>query len=91
MNDTKTKTTPATPLPYITNKREEVAAANDFRTVARCVHASNAPQDAAYIVHAANAYPKLVEALKEAIATTSPDSAFLESRVALLRSLGEDQ
>lgn len=46
-------------------------------------------QNARYIAHAANAYPKLVAALKEAIALTPPDSAFLESRVALLRELGE--
>ena len=45
-------------------------------------------QDAAYIAHAANAYPKLVEALREVIAGRYEADA---SRArALLRELGEE-
>jgi hypothetical protein len=36
-----------------------------------------------------NAYPKLVEALKDALAVMSPDSTFLLPTINLLRDLGE--
>ena len=52
------------------------------------------PQDAAYIAHAANAYPKLVEALREIV---DPTGGWTNLRVDnakaaadLLRSLGEE-
>ena len=52
------------------------------------------PQDAAFIVHAANAYPKLVEALKalvEAVNDPDADSLYeLAAAGSLLRSLGEE-
>lgn len=59
-------TEPATPLPWIVNQRNRIIAAADYRAIANCVHGINAEQDAAYIVHACNAYPRLVEALREA-------------------------
>lgn len=53
-------------------------------------------ENAAYIVHAANAYPELIEALREARTTIwhmSPDDGPLAKQVeridALLRELGE--
>jgi hypothetical protein len=84
-----------TPVPWFVSLSDPLQVlANDARHTIICL-VSGAPSnkeaigDAAYIAHSANAYPRLVEALKEAIATTTPDSAFLESRVALLRELGE--
>jgi hypothetical protein len=54
-------------------------------------------QDAAYIAHAANAYPKLVKALRQAIEDLAfpnqgPSGAApaMERISALLRSLGEE-
>lgn len=64
---TKVRQQPSTPLPYITNKRDEIVAIPDFRKVANCVHATNGPDDAAYLVFTANAYPKLIEALRTAM------------------------
>ena len=52
---------PARPLPWITNKRHEVITAKDFHGVANF----REDQDAAYAVHACNAYPKLLDALRE--------------------------
>lgn len=86
---------PATPLPW----RDLQGKVQDARgyatelplqnpTLAVCV-TENQHQDSAYIAHTANAYPKLIEALRDAIATTPPNSSFLESRIALLRELGE--
>jgi hypothetical protein len=54
-----------------------------------------APQDAVYIVHAANAYPKLVEALRVSLRVSSLPFDHADKRAnperlrALLRELGE--
>ena len=52
---------PVRALPWITNKRHEVITAKDFHGVANF----REDQDAAYAVHACNAYPKLLETLRE--------------------------
>jgi hypothetical protein len=54
---------PARALPWITNKRHEVITAKDFHGVANF----REDQDAAYAVHACNAYPKLMEALRNMV------------------------
>ena len=56
----ETTNRPDSPLPWIVNLRHEVFTAKDFHGVANC----RKDQDAAYIVHAANAYPVLVAALQ---------------------------
>lgn len=50
------------------------------------------PQDAAYIVHASNAYPKLVEALRFVITHHAPTNPLnpTDNARAILRGLGED-
>lgn len=53
-----------------------------------CVLDERSQQDAAYIAHAANAYPKLVRALSELVAF-SPNQPTCDAARALLRSLGE--
>lgn len=61
------KHTPATRLPWQQNhhKRRQVCDADgEFRGCGRIANAI-AVQDAAYIAHACNAYPKLVEALRK--------------------------
>jgi hypothetical protein len=55
---------PATPLPWIVNKKDEICSAKDFYDVAKFVRYAGA-QDAAYAAHACNAYPKLMDALRE--------------------------
>lgn len=81
---TMTKHTPATPLPWL---------ADDLP-----VHASlNKPrlrQNRAYAAHAANSYPKLVEALRhlEHVASTRDRQAIEDALITardLLRELGE--
>ena len=52
---------PARELPWIVNQRHLVITAKDFHGVADF----RKDQDAAYAVHACNAYPKLMEALRE--------------------------
>ena len=48
-------------------------------------------EDADYIVHAANAYPKLIEALQLALPLLeNEDYPEAQDLVALLRSLGEE-
>jgi hypothetical protein len=87
---------PATPLPWITNERTAIVGAEAFCPVAKCDAAepdAYQAQDAAYIVHAANSYPRLVEALKDILhpitgfhnLTNSNEMAFR----ALLNELGE--
>ena len=55
---------PARELPWIVNQRHLVITAKDFHGVADF----RKDQDAAYAVHACNAYPKLMDALWRAIA-----------------------
>lgn len=57
---------PATPLPWIVNKKDEICSAKDFYDVAKFVRYAGA-QDAAYAAHACNAYPRLVAALRDAM------------------------
>ena len=92
-----TKHTPATPLPLYnvavsaeTNPRQFI----EYAGIAALSY-----DDAVYIAHAANAYPKLVEALCGALDEIAPfgpltaGSSIAEKRAkairALLRSLGE--
>ena len=97
--DTKPAIKPAAPLPYRCDSHPEedfaeILSSNDG-PVARTTH-----DDAAYIVHACNAYPKLVEALRVAADQIAylqeisgndkhgPLDALRDAR-ALLRELGE--
>lgn len=88
---------PATPLPWRHVEfgnfaRGEHGAALRQENGEPLKHGHNgmAVADAAYIAHVANAYPRLIEALKDCIATTDPDSPFFAGRVALLREMGEE-
>ena len=76
--------TPATPLPWIVNLRRHVVTADASQDAAHC-KGSNGVEDAAYIAHAANAYPRLVEALRK-VAIGKP---YAERSADLLRELGE--
>ena len=93
---------PATALPWETavNGEEppqwDVCAANGGDMVADLMNMPDTgEQDAAYIVHAANAYPRLVEALrnlKEQVECMNAQQAFgrdYDEARALLRELGE--
>lgn len=101
------KHTPAEPLPY---SAERFAVKSFWRGRAYTVARTNEPrftpegreQNAAYLVHAANAYPKLVEALnalfKECLMThkhwgegcnQKEADAAIASATAILRELGE--
>jgi len=77
------KNRPASPLPWDVEQpahqeSKRIVSVLDEETVAGIVREA---EDAAYIVHTANAYPKLVQALKN-----SPGTAEAH---ALLRELGE--
>lgn len=91
---------PATPLPWRTvasyqpaTKREEMSPyllAADGDNVA--ASALRGVDDAAYIAHACNAYPRLVEALRNCIAEIDDGDGMpgdFADAIALLRSLGE--
>lgn len=52
---------PTTPLPWSVEKGDKIWSESDRSYPARAQYAH---QDAAYIAHTANAYPKLVEELK---------------------------
>ena len=87
---------PATPLPWLAG--QSITAAREGRqrgsydrvTVAQRVNRSD---DAAYLAHSANAYPKLIEALKT-FADMTPDAEggawIAKHSAALLRELGEE-
>jgi hypothetical protein len=84
------KHTPAMPLPLRIegNACSILIAANNER-----VGEIDGDGDAAYIAHAANAYPELVEALSKLLKHRDGQivhRASLERAEALLRSLGED-
>jgi len=55
---------PATPLPWEAADREVRGYGNPRGTVT--MDDDTLPQDAAYIAHAANAYPQLIAALRDA-------------------------
>ena len=82
---------PAAPLPYRCDSHPEedfaeILSSNDG-PVARTTH-----DDAAYIVHACNAYPKLVEALRfvlNASAKTAAHCPDMEWRTDAYRSVTE--
>jgi hypothetical protein len=78
--------TPATPLPW------KVVDASVFSGKAKVCIAVEYPNgdSAAYIAHAANAYPKLVEALREELFNFGDRVKAHERHRALLRSLGEE-
>lgn len=96
-----TKHAPATPLPWHnatlrTEQEHESGAVGTPYGRFRVNH----NKDAAYIAHAANAYPRLVEALRDALALLdeihAPSRAFWSGAPArdrgrtLLRELGEE-
>ncbi len=88
----KTNNQPATPLPYSLDRlRPEpthmyaTIRASD-RTIPIRVSGPNASQDATYLVIASNAYPRLVEALRQI--TFGREDLHHEAH-ALLRELGE--
>ena len=86
---------PATPLPWHSNDRHVYSGGTDkthdpdfavtHSTSGRWYRAVRKPEDAAYIAHAANAYPKLVEALRD----LTGESGDYRAAEALLRELGE--
>lgn len=91
---------PATPLPWKRVANGRVLSIPDYGQV---TSSDTYPRDAAYIVHACNAYPKLVEALREWLANASLGARYslqAESRAihndeelrirALLRELKEE-
>jgi hypothetical protein len=88
------KHSPATALPWKTWDRGigyEIHSQDDFPVNDETRECFN-QTDAAFIVHAANAYGPLVEALRNLLADADPDSQNSGSQVearALLRSLGE--
>ena len=106
---TTSKIKPATPLPWNSSapmamdrdmqRAITIAASNPIVGVAVMIEFGGPPSkafdDAAYIVHAANAYPRLVQALRsvheaeEGIGETDRPH-FVALRV-LLRELGEEQ
>lgn len=102
MSAANVKRAPATALPWANDSdaprkgkpRAMVFPENDASGEA-LVAGNVDPQDAAYIKHAANAYPRLVEALRnlrEQVECMNAQQAFgrdYDEAVALLRELGE--
>jgi len=93
------KHTPATPLPWSQPSRygntmfELQRPVDEHTTVQGPILKNCTLQDAAYIAHAANAYPKLVEALREQLTAYMGDFGpdhVATRHYALLRSLGEE-
>lgn len=101
-----TKHQPATPLPwkisglgYLSNNKAVIAATEHVPNLGEQYrHIPMNGVDAAYIVHAANSYPRLIEALQWAHQQmTGRGSALrrrfagqkLDAQTALLRELGE--
>ena len=99
---------PSTPLPWTAYALTVNGDSLEVCEVADHVHAdhdnsADAPQNAAYIAHACNAYPRLVEALRSTLgkladhATRQDDPQYIyaatkhhDDVLALLRSFGED-
>jgi len=93
---TKIKHAPATPLPWANQPGDDSShgVLSNWRGEPFEVAANAAPTDAAYIAHAANAYPRLVEALREAsVSINSKVVGYERERmnrwISLLRELGE--
>jgi hypothetical protein len=86
-----TKAKPATPLPFSVERadRTHTNILGGRKAVVACIY-SDEQQDAAYIAHAANSYPKLVEELKRRLEEMRLliGSDVLSS--SLLRELGEE-
>lgn len=80
---------PATPLPWRTN---QVAKALGGGAILMLPEVTLAGQNAAYIAHACNAYPKLVQALRECLGAISNRECPTthERSSTLLRELGEN-
>ncbi len=68
----ETTNRPDSPLPWIVNLRHEVFTAKDFHGIANC----RKDGDAAYIVHASNAYPKLMQALRDLVVSAETRAVF---------------
>lgn len=86
----ETKRKPATPLPWRSEERgatihRQVVVSKGL--VCQVARRAGQVENAAYIAHAANAYPKLVVALREI--ADGRDLPMHEARE-LLRNLGED-
>jgi hypothetical protein len=87
-------TTLATPLPWASAGRHVQMSAESSgpKLVTVSVESWRAmeytQQDHAYIAHACNAYPKLVEALRDVAVHANP--SIRKRAAALLRSLGEE-
>jgi hypothetical protein len=98
-----TKHKPATALPWQKESPMQGIRGGEGSQHIYTAHASGnyktREQDAAYIVHAANAYPKLVEALRHAIKEADGycddehghPANTLDAERALLRELGESE
>ena len=94
-----TKHKPATPLPWKYNKAVTIHAVSGARRVVCKETHEEAQYDLPYLTHAANAYPRLVEALRDADQLwaldeserelTGFDKSWNDKRRALLRELGE--
>lgn len=112
---TTTAHEPATPLPWIAHDSNDgvpglilpgapvvaggLVVARVWESLDPIIHVERATQNAAYIAHAANAYPRLVAALREAVAAAAMRSdsvksvdrhyAALDAANDVLRDLGE--
>ena len=93
MPDIKHK--PATALPWIVNQRRHVCSANEFTDIAHAQGDTTQANidNAAYIAHACNAYPKLVAALRWAIGGMEDfgPNDMRSQVVAALHEIGEDE
>jgi hypothetical protein len=99
-----TKHTPATPLPWATRKPAKAniyTLTDNTAAIAMATHHHGTQkqfENAAYIAHACNSYPRLVEALREHIAYLGKDvpsydcgkRRSYDAARALLRELGEE-
>lgn len=94
-----TKHAPATPLPWKTDENDELppAVIRDNEYGDGIAEVQGEQNDADYIAHAANAYPKLVEALRVIADRPPADDGehaaevnwIVATAAALLRELGE--
>ena len=83
---------PATPLPFSALKDNHVADVNGHDVAMVVGPRDRRQQQAAYIAHAANAYPNVVRRVKDAVRFIE-EGAPLSAKaglLALLRELGED-
>lgn len=95
---------PATPLPFRADGvMVKYVSHGEWRTIARAQNTLLIPaaheENARYLAHAANAYPRLVEALRELAYRCDGEEGVREdgsniqtyAAAALLRDLGEDR